>query len=333
MRRTRSVVIHYPAKSSRVLVRTETDWDTVIAPVRVNGAKTRHEFRIPIEGAHAYFKPMLMRGAKELWARGENELVLANGAGARDVYPYFTEDDACSVRELHTVEGPARMHDVRVFVPPGYEENTLQYFPVLYLQDASNLFFQDEAFGGTAWKIDETLKILGAMNLTRPVIAVGVYPREREEDYTQPGYEEYGRFLVDEIVPWVNLNYRTLLLPETTAVMGSSLGGVVSLYLAWQFPEVFGRAACLSSTFGYKDDLAQRIGSEEKRAVRIYLDSGWPRDNYEATLDMRNLLVARGYSLGRDVFHLAFPNAKHDEAAWSMRAHVPIQLLFGSHTA
>ena len=73
--------------------------------------------------------------------------------------------------------------------------------------------------------------------------------------------------------------YRTLPGPRHTAVMGSSLGVVVSLFLAWQWPEVFGNAACLSSTFGYRDDLHERIETEPKRPIKIYLDSGWPRNN------------------------------------------------------
>lgn len=92
-----------------------------------------------------------------------------------------------------------------------------------------------------------------------------IYPQDRMYEYTQPGYEGYGRFITEELKKEVDAHLRTLAAPEHTAVMGSSLGGVVSLYLAWQHPQVFGKAACLSSTFGYRDDLRQRIGSEAKR--------------------------------------------------------------------
>jgi enterochelin esterase-like enzyme len=196
------------------------------------------------------------------------------------------------------------------------------------MQDGQNLFFAGEAFGGQHWMIEETLRVLDAMSLVRKAIVVGVYPQDRMADYTRPGYEEYGRYLVDEVKPWVDTTYRTLAGPADTVVMGSSLGGVVSLYLAWQWPGVFGNAACLSSTFGYRDDLHDRIEREPKRAIKIYLDSGWPRDNYETTRSMRNTLRARGYRDGEDLFYLAFPNARHDERAWAMRAHIPFQFFF-----
>jgi len=117
--------------------------------------------------------------------------------------------------------------------------------------------------------------------------------------------------------------------PADTAVMGSSLGGVVSFYLAWQWPDVFGKIACLSSTFTYRDDLLERISTEPKRKIRIYLDSGWPGDNYEATRSMRDRLIWKGYEAGSELFYLAFPEAKHDENAWAARSPIPFQFLFG----
>ena len=110
--------------------------------------------------------------------------------------------------------------------------------------------------------------------------------------------------------------------------MGSSLGGVVSFYLGWQWPEVFGKVACLSSTFTFRDDLIERVAAEPKRALKIYLDSGWPRDNYEATRSMRDRLIWKGYRPGTDLFYLAFPEAKHDENAWAARSPIPFHFFF-----
>ena len=87
---------------------------------------------------------------------------------------------------------------------------------------------------------------------------------------------------------------------------GSSLGGVVSFYTVWQYPEVFGAAACMSSTFSHKDDLLERVLSEPKRNVGFYLDSGWPGDNYEVTVAMALALVSRGWRYGRDLFTYVF---------------------------
>ena len=122
-----------------------------------------------------------------------------------------------------------------------------------------------------------------------------------------PGYEDYGRFLVESLKPLIDGKYRTLTGPANTAAMGSSLGGVVSFYLGWQWPEVFGKIACLSSTFTYRDNLLDRVSTESKRKLRIYLDSGWPGDNYEATRSMRDRLIWKGYRPGSELFYLAFP--------------------------
>jgi hypothetical protein len=103
----------------------------------------------------------------------------------------------------------------------------------------------------------------------------------------------------------------------------------VSFFLAWEWPDVFGRAGCLSSTFGYRDDLFERVQSEEKRDVSFYLDSGWPGDNYEITLSMAMALVSRGWVFGRDLIHFAFPLAGHDENAWGLRLHLPVQIFSG----
>jgi predicted alpha/beta superfamily hydrolase len=111
---------------------------------------------------------------------------------------------------------------------------------------------------------------------------------------------------------------------------GSSLGGVVSFYTVWQYPEVFGAAACMSSTFTHKDDLFERVLNEPKRNVGFYLDSGWPGDNYEVTVAMALILVSRGWRYGRDLIHLCFPRATHDETAWGMRLHLPMQFFTGA---
>ena len=86
---------------------------------------------------------------------------------------------------------------------------------------------------------------------------------------------------------------------------------------------------CLSSTFSYKNDLFQRISHEPKRNVRIYLDSGWPGDNYEVGRSMKDLLEHRGYRFGDDLMYFAFPQHIHNEYYWAQRSHVPFQFFFG----
>jgi hypothetical protein len=76
-------------------------------------------------------------------------------------------------------------------------------------------------------------------------------------------------------------------------------------------------------------NLLDRVSSEAKRKIRIYLDSGWTGDNYEATRSMRDRLIWKGYRPCSELFYLAFPEAKHDETAWAARSPIPFQFLFG----
>jgi predicted alpha/beta superfamily hydrolase len=112
--------------------------------------------------------------------------------------------------------------------------------------------------------------------------------------------------------------------------MGSSLGGLVSFYLLWNHNDVFGRAACLSSTFGFDKKLFRTVSrAKKKRNLRVYLDSGWPGDNFAETQAMTHLLLRKGYTLGRDLHYVAVPEARHSEDAWASRLHLPFQFLLG----
>jgi len=322
--------VFYPADGAKILLRTEADWDRDVEPTRSDEAGS--EFLTETDRPFFYFKPVLQRNGQPEWARGENFLAIATSETPLDIYPYFSDEMHCSVCELMTPlpSGTGAEHRFRVFLPPGYRENTLKRYPVLYMHDGNNLFLKEEAFLGNTWKTDEVLNVLDRMNAINEVIVVGILPNDRMAEYTLPGYEDYGRFLVERLKPLIDAKYRTLAGPTDTAAMGSSLGGVVSFYLGWQWPEVFGKVACLSSTFTYRDDLIERVATEPKRNIMIYLDSGWPRDNYEPTRAVRDRLLWKGYSPGSELFYLAFPEAKHNEMAWAERSPIPFQFLFGS---
>jgi len=323
------VRVHYPLTSGRMVLRTEDDWDKDVLPT--DETENTFDFVLERERSFRYFKPVVVDGDDTRWAQGPNALAVRRRATTH-VFPYFDEQLKCHVCDLQLVPSSfeERGYEVRVFLPPGYDENVLERFPVLYMQDGQNLFFADGAFAGKHWRISETLSLLDKMNLVQKVIVVGVYPRDRMQEYTSPGYVAYTSFLADELKPWVDEHYRTLSDPGNTAVLGSSLGGVVSLFAGWERPDVFGRVGCMSSTFGYEDDLVERISSESKRPIRVYLDSGWPSDNYEVTRGMRAALRERGYREGKDLAYFAFPEARHDEDSWAARVHVPFQFWFGN---
>ena len=326
---TRNVIrigISYPLQSGQLRLRTEADWDADILPVEVR-AQTSW-FVVPFTQPTLAIKPVIRDGDDVAWSKGPNYVINQHESDP-EIWPYFYSAERGHVSDIMRVTYENATHAVRIYYPPGYDENTLRTFPVLYMQDGQNLFFPEEAFAGQEWQVDETMDRLDQMNAIRKTIVVGIAPADRMRDYAKPGYAAYGRFLVQKLKPLIDSTVRVLHGPHNTVVMGSSLGGVAALYLAWQYPDVFGRCACLSSTFGVMDDLFDRIHTEPKRDIIIYLDSGWPRDNFDATNAMRDLLIDRGYRLGDDLLQFSFPEDSHHEGSWGGRIHIPFQFFFG----
>ena len=328
-RRTLRVV--YPLAEGRIALRTEEDWNRDIEPDAPSDDGHTFTFTLESPKPFLYFKPVLRVGDAIFWTPGVNRLVAMTEPDTRPVYPHFRTAGGGHFAEAIEFDSTrlGRRHRIRVYLPPGYRENTLKRYPVLYMQDGQNLFFPDEAFLGQDWQVDRTVGLLDTMSVVDDFIVVGVYSQDRMAEYTQPGYEAYGASLSGEVKTRIDRDFRTLPGPMDTRVMGSSLGGVVSFFLAWEQPDVFGGAACLSSTFGYRDDLLERVLGEPRREVKLYLDSGWPEDNYEVTLSMAMALVSRGFRYGLDLVHFAFPLAVHDEKAWGLRLHLPLQLFSG----
>lgn len=323
----------YPASGRKLVLRTEADWERDVEPVRTRDGE-RFDFEVTFHRPYIHFKPCLLDGEEVTWSTGANKLVMLGSEHPQSIYPHFGAHSTGRITDAIKVHSPImrRDHRLRIYLPGGYDDNTLKRYPVLYMQDGANVFFPQEAFLGREWQVDETLDLCNRMNLIDQVIVVGIHAADREADYTQPGYEAYGRSLVTELKPHIDRRLRTLPGSAHTMAMGSSLGGVVSFFLGWQWPTVFSKVACLSSTFSHRDDLVERVSGDElgaRSSLRIYLDSGWPGDNYERTLSMATTLVERGFELGRNVHHLAFPLATHDEGSWAARLHLPLQLFAG----
>jgi predicted alpha/beta superfamily hydrolase len=328
----RTVTVAYPAGAGRLVLRTEQDWERDIEAVSVGEDGTAWTFELEADQPFLYFKPCLIRGDELHWAVGSNNLVLMGEANRRVSYPCFF--DTSNGRFTRLVELPSKIlgrdHRLRVYLPPGSDENTLATYPVAFMQDGQNLFFPEEAFLGREWGVDETCRTLGMMGAAEDIVFVGLYSGDRMLDYTRPGYERYARSLVEEVVPEAQRLLRLKNHRRYRSVWGSSLGGVVSFYSVWEHPDVFGVGVCMSSTFSHRDDLLDRVLSEPPRDVAFYLDSGWPGDNYEVTMAMAMALVTRGWCYGRNLIHLCFPLAEHDETAWGLRLHLPMQLINGA---
>ena len=331
----RKLRVRYPAGRGQMVLRSELDWDKDVPPLSVSNDGETSTFALEARKPFLYFKPVLKTphaGAR--WAVGANSLLTMTTEDVADVFPHFDTPETGAFSPVIERDSAilGRKHLLRVYLPPGYDENTLRRYPVLYMQDGKNLFFPEDAFLGREWGVGEAVQLLDTMNAVDRVVIVGVHSGDRMGEYTKPGYEAYARSVVEEIKPEVDRRIRVLTSPSETGVIGSSLGGVVSFFMAWEYPQVFGYAACMSSTFSHKDDLIDRVLAEPKHTSRFYLDSGWPGDNYEVTLAMAMALGRRGYRVREDFLHLVFPLEEHDERAWGRRLHLPVQLGLGTVT-
>ena len=152
---------------------------------------------------------------------------------------------------------PAR--HVEIWLPPGYDSAATRY-PVLYMADGQNLFDPRLAFTGVDWGVDEAVVRLVQRGVIPPLIVVGVWnSAERATEYS-PWHRagDYARFLIEELMPRVNAEFRTRTGPRNTAVMGSSMGGLLSFYLVTHHPETFGACGCLSTHLPLSEAVAAR---------------------------------------------------------------------------
>lgn len=195
-----------------------------------------------------------------------------------------------------TQEVPSRLlgasRTVRVFLPPSYQTQPGRRYPVLYLHDGQNVFSTagtNACFGWGNWELDKTVDELCRAGKMREVLLVAVdnssaryaeycgrhHPSDAEGNSE---FERYASFLMQELKPRIDSAYRTRPEPANTGVMGSSMGGICSIVLAWEHPEVFGRAASLSGAFMVERtnflNGVLRAYQGKAKPTRLYLDSG-----------------------------------------------------------
>ncbi len=265
---------------------------------------------------------------------------------------------------------------VAVWLPPRYDRERSRHYRVLYMHDGQNLFDSRSAFGGVPWGVDEALAALIALGDVPPTIIVAVsntaqrwyeYAPEAalralpadvraaaDAEFPLAGAdlaaEAYVRFLADELKPQIDQRFRTLPARADTFVMGSSMGGLASLYALCRRPQVFGGAACLSThwpvtriagvhdnpgappmialsaaVLGWFDANLSRAG-----AHRLYFDHGTQGLDrlyapYQARMDA--IGAGKGFRAGSDWLTQAVSGADHHEAAWNARLPVALRFL------
>ena len=232
---------------------------------------------------------------------------------------------------------------VQVYLPPQYMEQADRRFPVFYLHDGQNLFDGRTSYiPGRTWKANETADRLNAEGLIEPVILVGIANTglRRMAEYTPTrdirmgGGEgrSYGRLLVEELKPWVDGSFRTRPGAEDTGLGGSSLGGLISLFLGWEYPSVFSKLAVMSPSLWWDHrsilSIVNRPGA--KRDLRIWMDMGTAegaRHVRDADL-LEQVLLRLGWRLGVDLAYEKVVGAVHDEQAWAERFGDVLRFLF-----
>lgn len=266
-------------------------------------------------------------------------------------------------------------YTVDVLLPEGYEQSDAARYPVVYMHDGQNLFDPAISFGGVSWGIDKVLSRLSQWDTFRTPIIVGVHNREelRASDYlcqkvitdyisagqldaanimylvnNHPNGDAYTSFLANDLKKAIDARFNTLTDRDNTFIMGSSMGGLASLYAMCEYPYVFGGAACLSThwigNFDYNSTIfptavlaymADRLPSPDTHKLYLDhgtegLDSAYPQWNRKAL----ETAAAKDYSQesGSLLSYIA-EGADHNERSWSERVNIPLQFMLdeGEH--
>lgn len=254
--------------------------------------------------------------------------------------------------------------DVDVWLPEGFDSSDPWQYPVLYMHDGQNLYDAGTTWNGQSWEMDRTTCRLIKEGFIEPVIIVGIHsdPARRvsqlmpQQAVADAGLEElmdevklkgepilgdrYVEFVTQTLKPVIDSLYPTYPDRDNTYVMGSSMGGLMSLYLICMAPDTFGGAACLSTHWYGSLNAGDAFGNAMMKFVeeklpdpdthRIYFDHGTTTiDAYYGPWEEKALerALARGYRYGENLDSYIDEGAPHNEDAWSARVERPLRFL------
>jgi predicted alpha/beta superfamily hydrolase len=287
------------------------------------------------------FKPLL-DGAT--WSLGPNYRITPGAA--IDVYPRFRSAEGSFSVRWQAFASPTlgRARRVWVYLPPGYEENTEARYPVVYMHDGQNLFDRSAAFG--CWLADQALDQGAANGTIREAIVVGPEATSaRMIDYTpsvDPGRGEGGgadaylASLATELKPLVDRELRTLRGREDTAILGSSLGGLVSAWAGVRGAGTFGLVGAMSPSTWWDSTMilgaVSGMRTQSTKPLRVYVDSGnagASSDDWINTAELARRYRGVGYRDGVDFLYVLASGHQHNEAYWAQRLPRALAFLLG----
>ncbi|RYE93618.1 MAG: alpha/beta hydrolase, partial [Myxococcales bacterium] len=288
------------------------------------------------------WKPML-DGAQ--WARGPN--YRAEPGALVDVYPHFhVTSGLVNLWRPGYQAGPLAPRDVWVYLPPTYVENERARLPVVYMHDGQNLFDAALAFGGHEWRVDEALDEGAETGAIREAIVVGVgntadrideYTPSADPEHTPSGHgDAYLDLLTTQLKPLVDATFRTRPGRGDTALVGSSLGGLISSYGGVHRPGVFGLVGALSPSTWWDDTFllgqVALVATQPAPVERVYVDSGDSgpsQDDVSNTAKLAAAYAQAGYVEGETLRYVVQPGASHSEVYWAQRLPGALAFLLG----
>jgi predicted alpha/beta superfamily hydrolase len=232
----------------------------------------------------------------------------------------------------------ARERDVWVHLPPDYRQNQQKHYPVIYMQDGQNLF-AELAENKQTWEVDLALNQL-FMKTGQGVIVVGIENGElnRLNEYApwpNPKYgggegKQYAQFLAETLKPLIDKSFRTKPAREDTAIMGSSMGGLISLFTALQYPGTFGKVGVFSPSLWFSDHIYSFVHQQKKQFPQRILLMGSRQEDDSMLSDLLAMYQnLREIGFNENELHLGFHKyGEHNEWFWAQEFQQAFEWLF-----
>ena len=229
-----------------------------------------------------------------------------------------------------------RNRRVRLYLPGDYDDTSHNY-PVLYMHDGQNLFSASESFAGE-WEVDEALTYFEEQGYSGAIVVAVDNGPYRISEYTpwantQHGGgegEQYMKFIVNTLKPYVDQNYRTLVDRENTGIMGSSLGGLISHYGAMKYQSVFSKAGVFSPSFWFTDDIYDFTYEQgHQEAMRFYFLAGGQESSSleQDVTSMMDTMTAAGFDES-EIMYKYVANGQHSEWFWAQEFPAAFEWLY-----